>query len=463
MSGHKKIVKYRKPFNINIGVIIFIIIFIYLIFNVFSYMTTTHISVYEVEQGTMAENNVYRGLILRDETIVTSPYTGSLNYYVRESSRVGYGDLICSVDESGSVSQKINDASTDASNLDAESLLEIENDISDYENSYQSQTFYNIYTFKENIDSALNEALSLEALDGLSDYTSTAGNGSSFHTVTTDAPGILVYYTDGFENVTTDNFSKEQFDEASYQRNNLKQNTSVSTGDALYALIDNEEWHIVVPISDILSKELEDDNTLKLQFIKDGKTAYATYSITEKSGEKYLILTLRNSLVRYVKDRFIEIELLLAEQTGLKIPNSAITEKEFFTIPIDYFMKGGDSDADGLLVSSTNKNGKDVTEFVSPTIYYTTDDYYYIDGENVNAGDTLVKPDSSETYRVGTDTATLKGVYNVNKGYAIFKQIDILYQSEEYSIVKTGTSYGVSLYDHIALDGAKINEDDLLK
>ena len=101
-------------------------------------------------------------------------------------------------------------------------------------------------------------------------------------------------------------------------------------------------------------------------------------------------------------------------------------------------MKGGDSDADGLLVSSTNKNGKTTTEFVSPTIYYTTDDYYYIDSENVT-------------------------VYNVNKGYAVFKQIDILYQSKEYTIVKTGTSYGISLYDHIALDGAKINEDDLLK
>lgn len=76
-------------------------------------------------------------------------------------------------------------------------------------------------------------------------------------------------------------------------------------------------------------------------------------------------------------------------------------------------MKGGDSDADGLLVSSTNKNGKTTTEFVSPTIYYTTDDYYYIDSENVTAGDILVKPDSNETYRVGSDTATLKGVYNV--------------------------------------------------
>ena len=436
MNEHKKVVKYRKPFNINIGVIIFIIIFIYLVFNVFTYITTTHTSVYEVEQGTMAENNVYRGLILRDETIVTSQYAGSLNYYVRESSRVGYGDLICSVDESGSVSQKINDVSADASNLDAEGLLEIENDISDYENSYQAQTFYNIYSFKENIDSALNEALSLEALNGLSDYTSAAGNGSSFHTITTDTPGILVYYTDGFENTTT---------------------------DAVYKLISNEEWHIVVPITNTLADELADDNTLKLRFNKDGKTAYATYVITEKSGEKYLILTLRNSLVRYAKDRFIEIELLLTEQTGLKIPNSAITEKEFFTIPVSYFMKGGDSDADGLLVSSTNKNGKTTTEFVSPTIYYTTDDYYYIDSENVTAGDILVKPDSNETYRVGSDTATLKGVYNVNKGYAVFKQIDILYQSKEYTIVKTGTSYGISLYDHIALDGAKINEDDLLK
>lgn len=205
--------------------------------------------------------------------------------------------------KAGSVSQKINDVSADASNLDAEGLLEIENDISDYENSYQAQTFYNIYSFKENIDSALNEALSLEALNGLSDYTSAAGNGSSFHTITTDTPGILVYYTDGFENTTTDNFSKEQFDEASYQRNNLKQNVSVSNGDAVYKLISNEEWHIVVPITNTLADELADDNTLKLRFNKDGKTAYAYLCDYRKEREKYLILTLRNSL--YVTQKIV--------------------------------------------------------------------------------------------------------------------------------------------------------------
>ena len=74
--------------NFNIGVIIFVIIFIYLVFNVFSYLTEIHISVYEVEQGTIAVNNVYNGLILRDEKIINSDYSGSVNYYVKEGSKV---------------------------------------------------------------------------------------------------------------------------------------------------------------------------------------------------------------------------------------------------------------------------------------------------------------------------------------------------------------------------------------
>ena len=71
-------------------------------------------------------------------------------------------------------------------------------------------------------------------------------------------------------------------------------------------------------------------------------------------------------------------------------------------------------------------------------------------------------PDSSQTYTVGA-TDKLLGVYNVNKGYAVFKQVDILFQNEEYSIVRTGTAYGISLYDHIALKGDSIQEDDVLQ
>ena len=197
--------------------------------------------------------------------------------------------------------------------------------------------------------------------------------------------------------------------------------------------------------------------------LKDAKEAYATYSIVERDGQQYLILSLKSAMVRYASERYVEIELLLSEETGLKIPNSAITEKEFYTVPIDFFLKGGDSSDEGILVERTDKDGKSTTEFVTPTIYYETDDTYYIDSEYVSSGDILQKPDSSETYRVGTDTASLQGVYNINKGYAVFKQIDVLYQNEEYTIVKTGTTYGIALYDHIALDGTKIDENQLIK
>ena len=211
------------------------------------------------------------------------------------------------------------------------------------------------------------------------------------------------------------------------------------------------------------AESLKDDDTIKIRFLKDAKEAYATYSIVERDGQQYLILSLKSAIVRYASERYVEIELLLSEETGLKIPNSAITEKEFYTVPIDFFLKGGDSSDEGILVERTDKDGKSTTEFVTPTIYYETDDTYYIDSEYVSSGDILQKPDSSETYRVGTDTASLKGVYNINKGYAVFKQIDVLYQNEEYTIVKTGTTYGIALYDHIALDGTKIDENQLIK
>ena len=84
----------------------------------------------------------------------------------------------------------------------------------------------------------------------------------------------------------------------------------------------------------------------------------------------------------------------------------------------------------------------------------------YIDGCMITACLSLYK--TTGTYTIGSDVDKLTGVYNINKGYAVFKQIDILAQNNKYTIVDTGTSYGVALYDHIALDGSKIKENQLV-
>lgn len=463
MTKNNKVVKYRKPFNLNIGVIIFIIIFIYLIFNVFSYMTTTHISKYEVEQGTMAANHIYRGLILREEQIYYANYTGALNYYVKEGSKVGYNNLVYSIDENGDISEMIQKTSRDVSVLDVNNLNEMEETIYDFQNTYDAQNFYQVYAFKDNMESSLNEALNLSALNQLESYAVSAQANQTFHPITADTHGIVVYYTDGYENVSADTFTPEMFDEVAYQRTSSQNAVEITAGAPVYKLITDENWKIVLPIPPDVAAELSEDDTLQLRFVKDDKKTYATYTLTQRDGQDYVVLALRNSMIRYAKDRYIEVELLLKEETGLKIPNSAITEKKFFTIPKEYFMRGGDSQEEGLLVERTDKNGKKYTEFLAPTIYYETDAYFYIDSEEVGAEDSIIKPDSNSTYTVGSNTAVLQGVYNINKGYAVFKQIELLYQNKEYSIVRTGTTYGIALYDHIALDGSKITENELIQ
>ena len=76
-------------------------------------------------------------------------------------------------------------------------------------------------------------------------------------------------------------------------------------------------------------------------------------------------------------------------------------------------------------------------------------------------GDYIIKPETGDKYPISKQ-GMLTGVYNINKGYADFKQITVLYQNEEYSIVKSNTQYGLNVYDHIVLKGDSVNANDFI-
>ena len=83
-----KIRKYRKPLNLNIGMLIFGVIFFYVVVCVILYFQTSHIVRYEVKEGSLATDTVYTGVALRDETVVCAETAGYVNYYAREGERV---------------------------------------------------------------------------------------------------------------------------------------------------------------------------------------------------------------------------------------------------------------------------------------------------------------------------------------------------------------------------------------
>ena len=69
----------KRSSNINIGIIVFAIIFIQILVSVVSYFNTKHIIPYEVKKGSLSSNNIYQGIALRDETICTGTDSGYVN------------------------------------------------------------------------------------------------------------------------------------------------------------------------------------------------------------------------------------------------------------------------------------------------------------------------------------------------------------------------------------------------
>ena len=96
-----KTISYRRPFRLNVGLFMFLVIFIYVLISVLTYLTSHKTEVYEVRSGSLSDNLVYQGIALRNESVVNSDYTGTINFYNKEGERVPVGGLAFSVDDKG--------------------------------------------------------------------------------------------------------------------------------------------------------------------------------------------------------------------------------------------------------------------------------------------------------------------------------------------------------------------------
>ena len=96
------------------------------------------------------------------------------------------------------------------------------------------------------------------------------------------------------------------------------------------------------------------------------------------------------------------------------------------------------------------------------TVYRQDDEYYYIDKADIADGTVIAREDSDERYTVRLSTA-LTGVYQVNRGYTVFRQIEALRTDGDYCFIRSGTAYGVSTFDMILLEAAGISEGQILR
>lgn len=447
-NTNKKITKYRRYSSINIGTIIFGIIFIYMIICIFLYVTAEHITSYEVVSGSISGNYRYRALALKTEEVITATQSGNVTYYAREGAKTGAGTTVCAVNPNGSSAA----VSVDTE-LTSEDYTQLRRTMSSFALNFDDSSYQDVYNFKADLESYVLQ------------QSQVAGGGASLlNQCNAPVSGFVVYAVDGLESLAESGITSELFNQNSYHKTNLRLRSSVNAGENLYKLVTNENWDLYFPLDTALATELEDRSTIRFRFLKDNNTFTANFSILRNENEYFGKISLSNSLVRYVGDRYLEIELLMDRKTGLKIPTSSIAEKVFYKIPEEYVIENsGTKNEITMLRETFNKDGSSYVRYVTATVYAKEDGCYLINTDVFKEGDYVQMVDTTKKYQIqSSNVETIQGVYNINKGYAVFREVTVIDENEEFCIVESNNIYGLDAHDHIVLDASTVNADDIV-
>ncbi|NLJ96750.1 MAG: hypothetical protein GX321_06315 [Clostridiales bacterium] len=462
MSKDKRVVKFKKRKTINIGIIIFLILFLYIAINIYIYFTKEHISIYEVDEGFNIIDNRITGLILRDEELVSTPKAGFIYYFHNEGDRVAKNSSIYSVDESTEIIDIIT-SQDEAVTLSTDNIRQFQYKIKKFHENYSDSDFTYVYNFKDQVESTMLDILNENMLEKGLKIQEETGFAYTYEVFKSNKSGVISYYLDNLESIRKDNIIKDLFITDNYLRKPLRSSELIAVGTPVYKLVTSELWSIILPITNEQYEKLLGKDKIDFTILNDGFTYTAPVNLFQSPIDLsyYAELIMDKHLSNYLEYRYLDIELHLEAIKGLKIPLSAVTTKEFYMVPLNYFTSGGNTDEKGLVKEEYDKDtGKVKLIFVSADIYYQNDTYGYVD-TNQFAHGTWIQSTEGNRYQLSI-TDKLTGVYNVNMGYAVFNRIEIIYQNESYCIIKKDTSYGLSQYDHIALDYTTVVEQKII-
>ena len=276
-----KVKKYRKPLNLNIGMLIFGAIFIYVIICVIMYFQTDHIVRYEVTEGSLATNNIYKGIAIRKEEVVSTDTAGYVNFYAREGERVAKGDTVYIVDETGRLSQELEEASLGENTLNNQELSEFRNEIVNFMHGYDDVTYESTYDFKYSLKNTVLKLANVNMLQSIKNENggSTANIVNFCYAPTT---GIVAYWTDGYEGLTVEGVTEAVFDHKDYEKKQMLGNELMAVGDPVYKLSTDENWSVVIPIDAERGAQIQQEDYARVAY----EDFFEKYNMDDTSDEQ---------------------------------------------------------------------------------------------------------------------------------------------------------------------------------
>lgn len=403
----------------NIVLILFVVVFISIIYN-FRNRESATVSALMADATASKE---FKGVFVRDETIVTYSGTGILSYGVSDGGRLGSGSVIAEVYPDDSqisnnreiqqltkeldILNKIQNPGTLESAQPANLSASIEEtyrnlvycrDMRDYDtiSSEKDDLLVQLSTYQIITDDSVDFTQRILDINNQLNQLKLASVSPS-EIITSDRSAYFVSYCDGFE----DKFKKENIDSITAEMIKNVQDVRADDSRVVGKLIDGYEWY-VAGVIDNSRKEYEIGDRVTLSFETTADTIDAEITDIRGSGSSsVIILSCSEFNYELVQHRCMNVELIKGSYTGLKVPREAIR-----------FCRIEEKIAD------------------------------------------------EETGIDSVVTTNYKGVYIQEGEQVEFRKIDVIYEGNDYvlSAVHENDKSYLSLYDDIMIEGVKKHE-----
>ena len=465
-TDRSNIIKLNRAARFNSVVIIFSIILIYVIASIVISISKEPITTYKVGSSNINNNIKCTGIALRNEQEVTSSKSGYLIYFVRDGDKIKKGTPVCTVDETGNVIASIKEAGeNDEGNelFSDKDYAYIRDVIDSYKASYSDVKFNNLYNFKSEVESKVMELSSQVMMSKI--HAGGTAVSSTLQTIKASESGVVTYYLDGYEKKTPETLSEDDFNTANYKKTSLTSGDILDTGSTVYKLIADENWHIVCEINKDQAAMLEEEESIRFTINGSSNEYKSTFTLISKGNDMfYLDISLNKYMVDYINERFLNIEIILNKIEGLKVPNSALLEKEVYKIPKDYILEEEDafSKTVNIIRYDEDATSSDAEEQnIELIIYKTDEDFYYVDKDAFKDTDQVYSKDKKKTTPVlSLERDNLTGVFLANAGIADFMEVEIIKSQDEFTILHDD-GY-LKEFDNVVLDSSQVEENQTL-
>ena len=471
----------------------FIVGVIYLIGIVLDTTQKPVISYQMVQRGMIDNSDVFDGLIVRDEMVVQNMKKGNMYLIAAEGDRVkknGQVYQILDVSEASVLEANIENVESDIEKVQGKrqgvsyfqnEIQEINNNIDNYIEIYYMQAEPGQITQAHDLKKQLEHQMakrktvhmkdSNDALDQLKNEKEILASelrGSEFISQSLES-GIISYYIDGYEATFTldklDQITEKDLDKK-YENISTTSNQIIDVNEPAYRVIKANDWKVVSFIPESWASSLKVGE--KHDFVLMGDDQREIGLKVEENipqGHQHKIIFSSNEQLDLVADqRTISFKSLEYQHEGLKIPVSAIVERNLIKIPREYIVES--EKGQGVL-----RSGGDTGEnmFLGLSVQYEDDKgFAYIlqsigQAGGLKLGDHIVDPAKTSSSYALSEVSSTQGVYVVNGRITKFKAIQILAKNEDYVIVKPNAINGLKQFDQIVTNPKNIQEEQLLR